>query len=119
MCIGAGFVDQKGFGSAADSGSPHFGVDHDFACHCDIGRRMYVDMADTFQMGEYRNTRLLLHPSDQPLAATRNNDVDCSPKPGKHGTNGPPVGRGRDLDGVDRKSGHIEPFGQAGVNPAR
>ncbi|MNW20447.1 hypothetical protein D3C71_2208500 [compost metagenome] len=56
-------------------------------------------------MGKDRHTGLILHPGDKALAATRNDDVDCTTKSGQHGADGRTVGDRHHLDRMHWKPG--------------
>ena len=46
-------------------------------------RLIYINMTDTFEMGEDRNTRFVLDALDQAFASARDNDVDLAAEPSR------------------------------------
>jgi hypothetical protein len=90
-------VDQQAFGGAADAGAPGLGVQHHAARLGGIGGGIDIDVADAFEMGEYRHPGLGLHQPDQPLAAARHDHVDMFVH-AQHGGHRGAVARGHQLD---------------------
>src|SRR4249920_3923660 len=84
LAASAGAVDQERFGGTADAGTPHFRIEHDFLGHLEGGRLVDVDMADTFEVREYRHACFRLHPRHEVFAAPRHDHVDIAVEAGQH-----------------------------------
>src|ERR1700688_4767771 len=104
-----GAIDQQGLGRAAHAGAPHFGVEHKLLGHGERGRLVYIDVADAFQVREYRHARVGLHAGDQALTAARDYHIDIAVESGQHQADrGAVAGRNKLNDGL----------GQAGLAQA-
>ena len=114
-CVAAaGAIDQQGLGCAADAGAPHLGVENDFLGHIERGRPVDIDVADAFQVREYRHARFRLHARDQAFAAARHDDVDIAVEPGQHQPDRGAVARRHELNGGFRQTGFAQAFRQRG-----
>ena len=92
-------IDQQRLGGAAHAGAPHLGVEHDRLRPCRASaRRVDVDVADAFEMGEHRHARFLLHARDQALAAARHDHVDGAVEAREHHPDRRAVARRHQLD---------------------
>ena len=105
-------IHEQGLSRAANAGPAHLGVEHDLLRHGEVGRRVHVDMADAFEMGEDRHPRLFLHARHEALAAARHDDVDSAAEAAEHQPDRLPVDGRHELDRRFRQTGFGERLGQ-------
>src|SRR4029079_1936479 len=84
----SGAVDEERFGRAADAGAPHFRVEHDFLGHIERSCLVNKDVADTFEVREYRHARFRLHPRHETFAAPGHDHVNIAVETGEHEADG-------------------------------
>ena len=118
MGVGAGFIDQEGFGRAANAGATHFGIEQDLARHIERCMFMHIDMAHAIEMREDRHARFLLHAPDQTFAAARYNHVNIAVQSGQHHADRSTVGRVDNLHAIFIKTGAFQRAGKTAMNEA-
>ena len=112
-------MHQQRFGRAANSGSPHLGVDDDLQRLVEIRRPIDVDMHDAFEMGEHRDARLALNPLDQALSPARHDDVERAAEALKHLADRLAGGEGSARNRSLRQTGFLQARDQAGLDGGR
>ena len=116
MARRAGPVDEQRLGRAANAGAPHLGVHDDLPRHFKVGARVDINVADTLQMREDRNARLLLHASDKASAAARHDHVERAVEAAQHGADRRAVRRRDKLDRMLRQAGGAKPRNERGMD---
>ena len=107
------FIDEQGFGRAADPGAAQLGVKHDGDRDVEIRATIDVGMADAFQVGEHRHAGLGLHALHQGFAATGDDHVDVAVQSGQHEADGGTIRGGYELDAGCGQIGGLDAFSQA------
>ena len=112
-------VDEERFGGTANAGAAHLGIERDRDRHVEIGRCVHIDVAETFEMGKDRHTRLVLNARDEALAAARHDDVEMAGEAFQHLADGRTIGGGHDLDRRFGQPRLFEPGPQGGMDRGR
>ncbi len=116
--VRAGLVNEKRFGSAANTGASELGVQHDRAGFLKVGGFVHIDVADAFEMREHRNARLLLHALDEAFSAARHDHVDGAAKPFKEIADRVAICCRDELNGCLGQPRSLQPLDEAGVDCA-
>ena len=108
-------MHQQTFSRATNSSAAGLSIQHHIQGFLAIGRGIYVDMHNAFQMRKHRHPSLALHQSHKPFAPARDNHINRIDH-GEHFTHRRPITRRHQLYGRLGQSGRHHAFDHGLVN---
>ncbi len=104
MRVDSGTIHEQRFSGTADTGAPHLGVHRNLDGHAHICILVDVHVAVAVEVADHRHTGFALDAFDEPLAATRDDDVNVFRHAREHVADGCAIRSRNYLDARFRQS---------------